>query len=95
MAGPTKKPPQINPPTRPVTATGRVASTLRNAPVSIPHIHARPATSASLRPPTAITRTVKLLTKVQAGAMPLAADPEIVLEFEGVGVGDDDFMFDV
>jgi hypothetical protein len=50
-----------------------------------------------LRPPTAVTRTVRLSTKSQTGTTPLAADPEIVLEFEGVDsdVGSDDFMFDV
>ena len=94
MAGLTK-PPQINPPTRPATATGRTASTLRNAPVSKPRIHARPATSASLRPPIAVTRTAKLPTKALLGATPLVADPEIVLGYEGVDVGNDDFMFDV
>lgn len=95
MAGLTKKTRQINPPTRPATATGRMAITLRTAPVSIPRIHARPATSASLRPPIAVTRTVKPPTKVQVGATPLVADPEIVLGYEGVEIGIDDFMFDV
>lgn len=97
MAGSTKKSPQINPPTRPATATGRMASTSRIGPVSIPRMHARPATSVSSRPPIAATRTVKLSTKSQMGATPLAADFEVVLKFEGVGsdVGNDDFMFDV
>lgn len=95
MAGLTKKTRQTNPPTRPATATGRMATTLRTAPVSIPRIHARPATSASLRPPIAVTRTMKPPTKVQVGATPLVADPEIVLGYEGVEIGIDDFMFDV
>jgi hypothetical protein len=34
-------------------------------------------------------------TKVQVGATPLVADPEIVLGYEGVEIGIDDFMFDV
>lgn len=89
VAGSTKKPPQISHPTRPATATGRVA------PASTPRILPRPATSASLRPPTAMTRAVKLPTRMQSGATPLAADPEIVLKFEGVDVENDDFMFDV
>ena len=42
-----------------------------------------------------MTRAVKLPTMMQAGATPLAADPEIVLKFEGVDVENDDFMFDV
>lgn len=96
-AGSTKKSPQINPSTRPATATGRMAPISRIGPVSTPRIYARPATSVSLRPPTAVTRTVRLSTKSQTGTIPLAADPEIVLEFEGVDsdVGSDDFMFDV
>jgi hypothetical protein len=50
-----------------------------------------------LRPPTAVTRTVKLSTKSQTATTPLAADPEIVLEVEGVDsdVENEDFMFDV
>jgi hypothetical protein len=96
MAGPTISP-QISLPTRPATATGRMASTSRIGPVPTPRMHARTATSVSLRPPIAVTRTVKLSTKSQTGTTPLAADPEIVLEFEGVDsdVGNDDFMFDV
>ena len=89
VAASTKKPTQISHPARPATATGRIA------PVLTPRILPRPATSASLRPPTAMTRTGRHPTKFQASATPLAADPEFVLEFEGVDVGDEDFMFDV
>ena len=89
MAGSTKKPPQISHPTRPATATGRMA------PVSTPRMLPRPATSASLRPLTAMTRTVMLPTRLQAGATPLAADPEIFIKFEGVDIENQDFMFDV
>jgi hypothetical protein len=65
--------------------------------VSTLRMHTRPATSVSLRPPTTATRTVRLSTKSKSGTIPLAADPEIVLEFEGVDsdVGNDDFMLDV
>jgi hypothetical protein len=42
-----------------------------------------------------MTTTARLQTKLQAAATPLAADPEIVLEFEGVDVGNDDFLFNV
>lgn len=97
MAGSSNKSPQISLPTRPATATGRMASTSLIGPVSTLRVHARPATSVSLRPPTAIARTVGNFTKSQPGTRPLVADPQIVLEFEGVGldVGNDDFMFDV
>ncbi|KAH9961578.1 hypothetical protein BC827DRAFT_1202994 [Russula dissimulans] len=81
-------------PTRPVTATGRLPSTLRNVSASTPHIIARPATAASFRPIMA-TGTVKLPTKLRAGATPLIAKPEMVPEFEDAGVGNDNFMFDV
>ncbi len=93
--GQTKQSSQINTATRPATATGRMASTSGFGPVPTPRILARPATSASLRPPTAVTRTVRLPTKSQTGTISLAADPEIILEFEGVDVGNDDFIFDV
>ncbi|KAH9986013.1 hypothetical protein BJV74DRAFT_845937 [Russula compacta] len=93
-AAPSKRTPQIRPPTRPATATGRTGSTFSVAPASTQRILARPATSAALRPPTT-TRTSKLPKKLQKGPMPLAADPETVLKFEGVGVWNDDFMFDV
>jgi len=53
----------------------------------------RPATSASFRP-IAATGTLKP-TKLRAGATPLIAKPEMVLEFEDAGVGNDNFMFDV
>ncbi len=97
VAGSIRKPPQITPPTRPATATGRMASTSRIGPVSTARLQARPATSVSLRPPTVVTRTVRPSTKSQMGTAPLAADPEIVLELEGLDsdVGNDDFMFDV
>jgi len=97
MAGSAKKLLQINLPTRPATATGRMAPTSRIGSVSTSRMHARPATSVSLRPPTAVARAVRLSTKSQTDAKPLVADPEIVLEFEGVesDVGNDDFMFDV
>jgi hypothetical protein len=97
MAGSTKKSAQINPPARPATATGRMASSSRIGPVLTPRMHARPTTSVSLRPPAAATRTVGLSTKSQTGTTPLAVDPVLVLEFEGVDpdVGNDDFMFDV
>ena len=97
LAGSTKKAPQINSPTRPAIVTGRMASTSRIGPVSTLRMHTRPATSVSLRPPTAAARTVRLSTKLQTGTTPLAADPEIVLGFDGVDsdVGNDDFMFDV
>jgi len=67
IAGSTRKSPQINPPTRAATATGRLVSTTHIGPVSTSCIHARPAASASLRPPTAVTRTVRLSTKLQNG----------------------------
>jgi len=88
-AGPTKK---LTPPTRPATVTGRVASASRTASTSTPRILTRPATSASLRPP---KRTVKMPGTLQAGVAPQVADPEIILELDGVDVGNDDFMFDV
>jgi hypothetical protein len=93
--GLTKKSPQINHPTRPATATGRIASTSRTRPVSATRILARPATSTSLRLPPAVTKTVKVTKKLQTGAMPSAADPEIVFEFGGMDVEYHDFMFDV
>ena len=96
MAGSTKKSQQITPPTRPATATGRMAST-RIGSVSTRRIQARPATSVSSRPPATVARTGRSSTKSQTGTTLLASDFEIVLEFEGLDsdVGNDDFMFDV
>jgi hypothetical protein len=95
MAGPTKKPPQINPHTRPATATGRVASTSLTKPTPAPRTIVRPASSASLRPQTTTARPAKFQTKLQTGATPLATDQELHFEFEGIDVRGDDFMFDV
>jgi len=93
MAVQTKKSPQNNPPPRPATVAGRMASTLRSAPASAPRVLARPVTSVSLRPPTGTTRTAKSRTKMQTGVIP--PDPVVAFQFEDMDVRDDDFMFDV
>jgi hypothetical protein len=67
-----------------------VTSFLRVAPwhfialVKPLRILARPATSVSLCQPAAMARTVRLSTRLQPDVTPLAADPDIVFEFEGV-----------
>jgi len=95
-AGPTKKPPPTALPSRPATATGRVTSTSRNASASLTsRMPARPATSASLRRPTVVTRNVTTSAKSQANVTALAIDSDFVVEFDSADVADDDFMFDI
>lgn len=95
-AGLTKKPPFITPPIRPATAIGRIKSTSRNASALLTsRIPARPATSASLRPPTIAARNVTISAKSQAGVTPLATNSEFFIDFDSPDVADDDFMFDI
>ncbi|KAI0250315.1 hypothetical protein BJV78DRAFT_1219905 [Lactifluus subvellereus] len=92
-AGPSKKAPLLS---RPATATGRVTSTSRNASASLTsRMPVRPATSASLRPPTVATRNVTVSAKSQTKVTALAMDSDFVLEFDSADVADDDFMFDI
>jgi hypothetical protein len=64
------------------TVTG--TSTSRIALISPPRILAQPITSVSLCQPAKMARTVRLSTGFQPDVTPLAADPDIVCELEGV-----------
>ncbi|KAH8996484.1 hypothetical protein EDB86DRAFT_2918688, partial [Lactarius hatsudake] len=83
-------------PARPATAAGRVISTLRTAPAPMTsRIPTRPATSASLRPPTGVKSAARQTTNTRAGEMVPSTKSEFALEFDWVDDAAEDFMFDV
>lgn len=83
-------------PARPATAAGLVISTLRPAPAPMTsRIPTRPATSASLRPPTGVKSTARQTTNTRAGETVPPAKSEFALEFDCVEDVTEDFMFDV